>query len=237
MLTLVNWNVQFRRTRSEAGEIIRERIFSHAPDVVCLTESHADFLNTGYVVASDPDYGYPLVAGRRKVLLWSREPWRDVDPVGHAALPSGRFVSGRTSTPIGEVTVIGVCIPWAHAHVSTGRKDRAVWQDHLTYLTVLDEMLAASRRPTILVGDFNQTVPRRRAPRLAFEALEASVLRRLSLATAGPLQPMGKLAIDHVAHTSDLLASAASSIPDEMPSGKKLSDHFGVRLQLSRSNT
>jgi hypothetical protein len=27
------------------------------------------------------DYGYRAVNGRRKVLLWSRDPWTDVDTV------------------------------------------------------------------------------------------------------------------------------------------------------------
>ena len=32
----------------------------------------------------------------------------EVDDVGHAALPHGRFVAGFTQTGVGEVTVIGV---------------------------------------------------------------------------------------------------------------------------------
>lgn len=236
-LTLVNWNVQFRGIRSEAAGIIRERIFSHQPDVVCLTESFTDFFSgSGHVADAALNYGYPLLAGRRKVLLWSRRPWRNVDQIGHPILPPGRFVAGRTSTLMGDVTVIGVCIPWAHAHVSSGRKDRAPWEDHLAYLVGLDEVLALSRGPTILVGDFNQTAPRSRAPLRAYAALEAALTGRLCLATAGPLQPMDKLAIDHVAHSPDLAAQAVSSISDEAPSGAKLSDHFGVCVQLCRSS-
>lgn len=236
-LTLVNWNVQFRRTRSEAASIIRERIFSHQPDVICLTESFIDFFaGSGYVADAAPNYGYPLLAGRRKVLLWSRRPWRDVDQVGHPILPPGRFVAGRTSTLMGDVTVVGVCIPWAHAHVSSGRKDRAPWEDHLAYLVALEEVLALSRGPTILVGDFNQTAPRSRAPLRAYAALEAALAGRLRLATAGPLPPMDKLAIDHVAHSPDLVAQAVSSLSDKAPSGATLSDHFGICVRLSHSS-
>jgi hypothetical protein len=35
----------------------------------------------GYTVTSMEDYGYRAVNGRRKVLLWSRDPWTDVDTV------------------------------------------------------------------------------------------------------------------------------------------------------------
>ena len=38
----------------------------------------------------------------RMVLLWSREPWQQVDDVGSDAMPPGKFVSGVTRTPLGR---------------------------------------------------------------------------------------------------------------------------------------
>jgi len=52
------------------------------------------------------------------VVLTSNEPWNDVVTEGPDGMPPGRFVTGVTH----GVRVVGVCIPWADAHVSTGRK-------------------------------------------------------------------------------------------------------------------
>ena len=49
-------------------------------------------------------------------MLWSREPWHQVDDVGIDSMPPGRFVSGVTLTSMGEGTIIGVCVlPGAQA--------------------------------------------------------------------------------------------------------------------------
>ncbi len=86
------------------------------PSIICLTEAYRDFFEgRGHVIEATADYGYPLVVGRRKVLLWSREPWRQVDPVGDAQLPAGRFVAGTTAARLGNVRVTGICVPWPKA--------------------------------------------------------------------------------------------------------------------------
>ena len=72
-----------------------------------------DAARDGHSICAQANWGQPCrkgQEGRRKVLRWSREPWRDADDVGHAALPPGRFVSGITQTDVGEVTIIGVCL-------------------------------------------------------------------------------------------------------------------------------
>ena len=48
----------------------------------------------GHAICSRADYGYGLQKNRRKVLLWSKEPWHRVDDLGIDTLPPGRFVSG-----------------------------------------------------------------------------------------------------------------------------------------------
>ena len=83
------------------------------PEIICLTETDIRLLgDNGHTIYSRPDQ---VQDGRKpvgKALLWSREPWRQVDDVGAQAMPPGRFVSAVTSTSVGDVTVIGVCIPW-----------------------------------------------------------------------------------------------------------------------------
>lgn len=110
--------------RSPRGRAIKDILEDARCDILCVTEGHKQILPVGgHVIDAGPDWGCPIKEGRRKVLLWSRRPWTDVDTVGSEDLPGGRFVKGITETASGSsLTVIGVCIPWAGAHVSGGRK-------------------------------------------------------------------------------------------------------------------
>ena len=110
-LTVATWNAEWRVPGSEDAALIRDRLDQVGADIICLTEAYANIMGSGgHLIESEPDYGYPLVEGRRKVVLWSREPWEQVDRVGHAELPPGRFVAGRTMTAARMVDVIGVCV-------------------------------------------------------------------------------------------------------------------------------
>src|SRR5690349_16834816 len=164
-MRLLNWNLEFAPPASARGRAIAGVIEHHDPDVLCLTETHTSWsMDGGEWVWADADYGYRDTGERRKVGLWSRTPWTDVDTVGHPDLPGGRFVAGVTETDVGSLTVAGVCIPWQMAHVSTGHRDRAPWQDHLAYLAGLGELLHPFVGSTVVAGDFNQRLPRRRVP-------------------------------------------------------------------------
>lgn len=234
-LTIATWNYEWRLPGSADALLIRERLDQIQADIVCLTEASAALLEgEGHIIESAADYGYPIVEGRRKVLLWSRHPWEQADRVGHADLPPGRFVSGRTMTPAGLIDVIGVCIPWREAHVRSGSRDRVLWQDHLAYLEGLRRILSDRRERTLVLGDFNQRIPRQYSPRHVFEALEAA-LANFRVATGGPIAPIGKAAIDHVAHTEDLEPLKISGLSNLAPDGRTISDHFGVAVRLRTS--
>jgi len=84
-LSIGTWNVAWRKPLSSAAMTIRQRLFAADPDVVCLTEADANFLeNSGHTTAAVADYGYPFLGNRRKVILWSKAPWEDIDTVGDA---------------------------------------------------------------------------------------------------------------------------------------------------------
>ena len=215
---------------------MRSLIEDSAPDVVCITEGHDSFVpGPGHVIASDPDYGYPIREGRRKVLLWSRHPWTDVDPTGHPRLPPGRFIAGRTETPIGPVTVLGVCIPYPRAHVGTGRRDRRPWEDHRAYVDGLASILRrlSGSGPMVLVGDFNQFIPRRTAPADVFAQLTAA-LGELRVVTAGNIPGIDRPVVDHVCHSGDLCFHGVRGLSNRH-GGRRLSDHFGIIVDFGRA--
>lgn len=233
MLRVVNWNVEWRRPRSLSAETLRSRIFEQEPDVVCLTESYRDFLPpaAGHAIEAETDYGYPVREGRRKVLLWSKHPWSNVDALGHPDLPTGRFVRGTTDTPIGPIDVVGICIPWSGAHVASGRRDRKRWDDHLSYLAALAQVLTPNPSRLLVVGDFNQKVPRTISPSAAYRALDEAILSRLRLVTMGAIEPVGCQLIDHIAVSPDLAALTVRSLSN-LDGDRRLTDHVGVAATL-----
>jgi endonuclease/exonuclease/phosphatase family metal-dependent hydrolase len=229
-LTLVNWNLEWApRSRRER---ISRRLDRLAPDVLCATEADREILpRGGHVAESGSDYGYGHQPARRKALLWSRWPLEDVDAVGDPGLPPGRFVAATCRTPFGPLRLVAVCVPWSHARVR--RAGRAVWQDHLDYLERLGPILSSNDRdvPLVVVGDFNQRIPRRRAPIAAAEALRRA-LGDLVVATAGDLSGIDRQVIDHVAHSPGLRVAGVEGIDRHDADGRRLSDHDAVRVRL-----
>lgn len=234
-LTLVNWNVAWRNPKSRAGQIISESINAQRPELVCLIEVSAAFdLGPGDWISSSEDYGYPKLGQRRKVSLFSRNPWRDISHHEGVGLPPGRTVSGITDTSLGAVRVVGVCIPWKDAHVSTGRRDSARWQEHTNYLEALRRVLGRFAEPTIVVGDFNQTIPRSRAPLAAYDLLQNVVQSVLTVATIGLVGDRGAV-IDHVAHSADMRCRERRTLPSVWADQTVLSDHSGIVVELETS--
>ena len=235
-LRLVNWNVEWAKPSSPRGAEVLRRVHGHVPEVVCLTETHDGLLSQeGHMICSQPDYGYTLKEDRRKVMLWSREPWDQVDDVGIDSMPPGRFVSGVTQTSVGEVTVIGICIPWFGSRTEAGRKleRKMQWEDHEQYLAGLTKVLErASAKRLIVMGDFNQTIgPGSRArPQLRL-ALQEAFPPSMTIATS-TLAFQGRRSIDHIALSADLAVGSLGVISN-IHEGRKLSDHFGVFADLS----
>ena len=240
-MKVVNWNVQWATLASVRSPEILRRIASHDPEVICLTETNKDLLaGRGYLIWPQPYSGGTVIQGRRKVLLWSRHPWRKIDWSGDRSMPPGRFVSGITRTSIGDVMVIGVCIPWHNANVNVGTKDKGSWAEHSAYLHGLDSILKRKTSyPVVLTGDFNQQIgqinrpypPHSNPVRAELqETMLAAPTPGLTIATAG-LGLRGRRAIDHIAISGDLSAASMTTI-DNQDGEQRLSDHFGVVADL-----
>ena len=189
----------------------------------------------GYTICSEPDAGYGIKMSRRKVILWSREPWDEVDDVGLDSMPPGRFVAGVTRTSLGKVTVIGVCIPWFGSRTEARRKlERKMrWQDHEQYLAGLTEVLGrASAKRLIVMGDFNQAIGTgsRARPELRM-ALQNAFPAGMKIATS-ELAFQGRRSIDHIALSNDWVVGSLDVISN-IHEERKLTDHFGVVADLS----
>lgn len=232
-LKVATWNLEWATPGSPRGKIIDAMLRELDADILCLTEAHRANFPSGYhVIEAGADYGYNTPPDRRKVLVGAKWPWLDVDPHGSAQLPSGRFVAGEIEAEIGKLRVIGCCVPWRDAHVRTGRKDSSVWSEHRSYLNGLKPILAQSNDgPTIILGDFNQTLPRTRQPEDVFTQLE-DVLSNFQTTTRGFVWE-GRQAIDHIAVSKALEASGVAAIPSRIDE-QKLSDHFGIFARLTR---
>ena len=238
-LSIVNWNVEWATPRSRRTPEILIRIRRHDPEVVCLTETDNLLLShEGYAICSQSDYGYPLLEGRRKVMLWSKNPWEQVDDVGLPSLPPGRFITGVTQTSLGKVAFMGICIPWFGSRTGDKRKER--WEDHRDYLAHLTDTLerVAGQR-LMIMGDFNQIVGQMngkgsRAPKELRLALLKALEPDWKIVTSG-LEFQGRGSIDHIALGGDLEAESVGAISNLQEEGKRLSDHFGVFARVSAS--
>ena len=235
-LSVVNWNVEWATPKSRRTPEMLSRIDRPNPDVVCLTETHDELLSQhGHTICSQPDYGYTAKKNRRKVLLWSKEPWRQVDDLGIESMPPGRFVSGVTQTSAGEVAAIGVCIPWSGSRTEArrGAERRRRWQDHEQYLVGLTEVLErVDARRLIVMGDFNQAIGQgSRARRELRLALQEAFNPNLRIVTAN-LVFQGRKSIDHIALSGDWAVDSVDAISN-IHEGRKLSDHFGVAADVS----
>ena len=118
-LRLVNWNVEWATPRSRCSTEILSRIDEHAPEVICLTEAHIELLSRdGHRMCPQSDYGYPIKEGRRKVLLWSREPWEQIDDVGTDSMPPGRLCLALTSAGRASGQAISELLPTCPLRIS-----------------------------------------------------------------------------------------------------------------------
>ena len=124
----------------------------------------------------------------------------------------GRRVRERMSMGI---RFVGICIPWSFAHVSTGRQDRKPWEDHLTFI----ENLRITKNKTILMGDFNQHIPKTYQPNDVYFALN-KLIKGMTVLTSN-------MGLDHIAISNELKASKVLKIP----TGSN-SDHDGVSCSI-----
>jgi len=234
-MTCLTWNLQWKSPVGAAGKLIQRCIAALDPDVICFTETVTSMVPEGYRIESDPEYGYDNRGVRRKVILWSKIPFTEIDIVGDADMPTGRFVSGVA----GGIRFIGVCIPWFDAHVRHGKKDKRQWEDHLTFCAGLASMLTRSSSqslPVCILGDFNQRIPRASQPMHVYDALMKAIPPTFKIITEGIMDEDGEQLIDHIVVSQSLTASTPQIVSRYSSDGTELSDHVGVFTRIEKSD-
>ncbi|MCV7281688.1 endonuclease/exonuclease/phosphatase family protein [Mycolicibacterium flavescens] len=232
-ITVATWNTAWRTPSSGPGRRIASILEATGADVIVVTEAVSELLPAdGYTVDAGPYWGYSQEPARRKVIVWSRHPLTP-EHTGEAGATRGRLVAATAAFPHGPVRIVGVCVPWPDAHVRTGRGDAQRWSEHLDYLDRFERWLPTvdDGTPTIIAGDFNQRVPRKRQPIHVATRL-AEALTGWTIHTAGAL-PNGPH-IDHIATDHRLVLRWVDDWPSSDQCGR-LSDHAGVVCRLSYS--
>lgn len=122
------------------------------------------------------------------------------------------------------------------AHVTTGMRNRIMWEDHICYLKHLRPILEAfltHSEPLIVVGDWNQRIPQPGASKSDAQlALMEGIPAALEIVTQGEIAAIGGRLIDHLAISKALEASGFNYFGPRTRDGKPLSDHVGYTVEL-----
>lgn len=231
-MILATWN-----PNAPAGHRLAEAakfLAQHPADVAVLTKTTPGIApREGHHLRPatiDPDYPRN---GTRRVVLWSRWPLTDHDAVGHPDLPPGRFVAATVHHPTtGPIRVVGVCLPWRDAHVTSGRRDRAWWEEHIAFLERLTAILTSQPRPLILAGDMNQQIPRRLPKQVtatAHQALTTTLTAAGLYPVTGHTPGVGRPVIDHIAVDHQALTWTAPEVIDARP----VTRHDLIRVEVT----
>lgn len=251
-IRILNWNTQFASPRGRAGRFakVKASIASYNPDLICLTEAYPEMMpDSDHTITSElSGAGNVESRGARKVLLWSRFGWSNVDALGSPNMPPGRFIKATTSADYVQWTIIGMCIPYAHYrnHAKWGNQRKSFWGGAGEFLDALreevlprlsEEFLPYSKNPlnTILLGDFNMQIPPFNYP---YKGSEVNQKRKATfdgwlIPTAG----ISRHFIDHIAMSTELRVDALRFISRYDSDETQLSDHNGVVIDIARGGS
>ena len=247
-MRILNWNTQWLGPRSHGERFAKAKMLfaSHDPDVICLTEARPETMpEAGHTITSAlSGAGKIENRGARKIVLWSRNGWSNVDTLGSPNMPPGRFIKATTVAGYKQWTIIGVCIPYAHYrnHAKWGDQRKTFWGGACEYLDTLreevlprlrEEFLPYSKDPlnTILLGDFNMQIPAFNYP---YPNSEVNQKRKETfdgwlIPTAG----ISRSFIDHIAMSAELRVNSLQYISRFDADDTQLSDHNGVVLDVT----
>ena len=233
------WNVAWHGQTSKRGKLANAHLESTEFDVAVISETNSGNDLGCHMISGGTSWGYPIsVASRRKIALLSRNPWKDTVCLEGARPLAGRYVSGTTTTPAGEVRVVGVCIPWFACHVSTGARDRKNWEEYESFLKAVEPQLRAERDtalPLIVAGDFNMPIPHHsgKPPQAYHQLLELLGRVGLEVVTSAQTVPSGKPRLLNHISVHDLQTHSVTTWSNVL-NDMEVTDHAGALAELAR---
>ena len=235
---IVNWNIERNGPATWQAKSLLAEIAELGPDVVCLTEAwetSAEALG-GHAISAPGAAWSTKHDSERKVLLWSKHPWRSVETIDQLEA-TGSAITGLTLLADMHVRVTGLCVPY-HFASPFGQEPKAKpWSQHERFLEDLSPLLRQWRDegPVIILGDFNQFMPRVWGPKRSHQLMEEA-FAGYSIVTSGEVEGVGARAIDHVAFSGNLHPTRVFGLPAARDGGRRRSDHFGVVVEC-RTNS
>ena len=244
-MKLLNWNSQADKLRVGTAkfEKVRQFVLGYDADVICLTEAFPALMpEGGETVTSNLSGWRAEERGARKVVLWSRFGWTDVDKEGAENLPEGRFVHATTTVEGTALSIVGMCIPY-HGYRTDekhwGLEKKNTWEGACEYLDVLRKDILGRedlQRKSILLGDFNLQIPPRGYPGKSSKVNQKreATFSGWTIPTAGNFDnpALDKPFIDHIALSPDTRSGPPQFFSRFDTDGTQLSDHNGVFIEI-----
>jgi len=234
-MRILTWNIGRHPPESLQSNVIGARIADEAPDIAVLTEAHSGSLDSfaGHVLDDRGVMWGGETESERKVVLWSREPWRD--RIFHPELSElGGIISAVTDSDLGPARVIGVCMPYPFAWPRGKGLDKRPppWSQFIEFAERLAPIVKAldPGMPAVIAGDFNQTFPIATGSWQAHHKLK-SALGRFGIITQGDIASVDEPLLCHVAVNPQLRGTGVRGI-DRFSAGKALSDHSGIVAEI-----
>lgn len=229
---VATWNLERKRPTSAKGAEALDYVFGLDAEIIVLTETRATTPTfDGHFAFSEPLTAKRFAPDERKVGVWSKNPLELV--AFDSPIDQRRFVAGRTETKIGQVLVLGVCIPWHMAEATKwASPQRKVWEMHREFLAHLGEIMSRLDEPFIVAGDFNQRIPRRKGGNKLAAELMAETFAELEIVTIGTLPRCENPGIDHIAISKQLSPLRVQGWPKNV-TGTVVTDHDGAFADLA----
>jgi endonuclease/exonuclease/phosphatase family metal-dependent hydrolase len=246
-MRIANWNLKRILPSEQRVFAIRERLTVIDADIWILTETHelvAPGKDFSSVMSGVPDRESKL--GERWAGIWSRHP---INHLPSFVSDEARCVAARIEHPnVGEIVVYATVLPWQGSEWrGIGSIDGVAYSAALS-VYVRDWKRIRSEFPNalcVVAGDFNQDL----APYHYYGSKKQRELLEVGLTgvgmialTAGANDPIDwdplqrHACIDHIC-TSELPGLRVGNTIRWPETGKpdtRLSDHFGVAVDLSR---
>ena len=246
-LKIANWNIERTTPSQQRATVIKEYISSVGADIWFLTETHE---NVGpgeeffSCFSSEPDR--PSQSGERWVGLFSRWPMTSLSVF---VSDNARREAGHIpDSPFGELVLFGGVLPWTTSWRGIPNANGQAFDAALS--TQSDDWQRLSQAfpnaTLIVAGDFNQDLAARHyyGSKKKRYLLERA-LNKCSLIplTAGVNDPIARdstpyACIDHFcisAHKDWVYVDTPQGWPDSPAPVQKISDHFGVSVELNRN--